>query len=38
MIRVYLVDDQLILRDGLKALLSAAGHAVVGARDRKSVV
>jgi len=31
MIRVYLVDDQLILRDGLKALLSAAGHAVVGA-------
>ena len=31
MTRVYLVDDQLILRDGLTALLQAAGHAVVGA-------
>ena len=29
--RVYLVDDQLILRDGLTALLDAAGHKVVGA-------
>ena len=31
MTRVYLVDDQLILRDGLQALLEAAGHEVVGA-------
>lgn len=30
MTRVYLVDDQLILRDGLHALLEAAGHQVVG--------
>lgn len=31
MTRVYLVDDQLILRDGLQALMEAAGHQVVGA-------
>lgn len=31
MTRVYLVDDQLILRDGLQALLETAGHDVVGA-------
>jgi DNA-binding NarL/FixJ family response regulator len=31
MTRVYLVDDQLILRDGLQALLETAGHEVVGA-------
>ena len=31
MTRIYLVDDQLILRDGLQALLEAAGHEVVGA-------
>ncbi len=31
MTRVYLVDDQLILRDGLQALLESAGHQVVGA-------
>ena len=31
MSRIYLVDDQLILRDGLHALLEAAGHEVVGA-------
>jgi len=31
MTRVYLVDDQLILRDGLQALMEAAGHEVVGA-------
>lgn len=31
MTRVYLVDDQLILRDGLQALLESAGHLVVGA-------
>lgn len=31
MTRVYLVDDQLILRDGLQALLESAGHEVVGA-------
>ena len=31
MSRIYLVDDQLILRDGLQALLEAAGHDVVGA-------
>jgi two-component system, NarL family, invasion response regulator UvrY len=31
MTRVYLVDDQLILRDGLHALLESAGHTVVGA-------
>jgi two-component system invasion response regulator UvrY len=31
MSRVYLVDDQLILRDGLQALLESAGHDVVGA-------
>ena len=30
MTRVYLVDDQIILRDGLHALLEAAGHQVVG--------
>jgi two-component system invasion response regulator UvrY len=31
MTRIYLVDDQLLLRDGLQALLEAAGHQVVGA-------
>lgn len=31
MTRVYLVDDQLLLRDGLHALLETAGHQVVGA-------
>lgn len=31
MSRIYLVDDQLILRDGLQALLESAGHHVVGA-------
>jgi len=31
MTRIYLVDDQLILRDGLHALLETAGHQVVGA-------
>lgn len=31
MTRVYLVDDQLLLRDGLRALLETAGHQVVGA-------
>ena len=30
MTRVYLVDDQIILRDGLHALLESAGHQVVG--------
>lgn len=30
MTRVYLVDDQLLLRDGLHALLASAGHDVVG--------
>ena len=30
MIRIYLVDDQLLLRDGVHALLVAAGHHVVG--------
>ena len=30
MTRVYLVDDQLLLRDGLHALLQTAGHQVVG--------
>jgi two-component system invasion response regulator UvrY len=30
MIRIYLVDDQLLLRDGVHALLVAAGHQVVG--------
>jgi DNA-binding NarL/FixJ family response regulator len=30
MTRIYLVDDQLILRDGLHALLETAGHQVVG--------
>jgi DNA-binding NarL/FixJ family response regulator len=30
MTRVYLVDDQIILRDGLHALLETAGHQVVG--------
>jgi DNA-binding NarL/FixJ family response regulator len=37
MIRVYLVDDQLILRDGLQALLEAAGHEVVGASQDPTV-
>jgi DNA-binding NarL/FixJ family response regulator len=31
MTRIYLVDDQLLLRDGLHALLESAGHHVVGA-------
>lgn len=31
MSRIYLVDDQLLLRDGLHALLESAGHEVVGA-------
>jgi len=30
MARIYLVDDQLLLRDGLHALLLGAGHEVVG--------
>ncbi|HSW06194.1 response regulator transcription factor [Aquabacterium sp.] len=30
MTRIYLVDDQLLLRDGLHALLETAGHDVVG--------
>ena len=30
MTRIYLVDDQLLLRDGLQALLETAGHQVVG--------
>ncbi|WP_284614312.1 response regulator [Aquabacterium humicola] len=30
MTRLYLVDDQLLLRDGLHALLEGAGHEVVG--------
>ncbi|MBI5257986.1 MAG: response regulator transcription factor [Burkholderiales bacterium] len=30
MTRIYLVDDQLLLRDGLHALLQTAGHDVVG--------
>jgi len=30
MSRLYIVDDQLLLRDGLHALLEAAGHTVVG--------
>ena len=30
MTRIYLVDDQLLLRDGLHALLETAGHQVVG--------
>jgi len=30
MSRIYLVDDHLILRDGLRALLEHAGHQVVG--------
>ena len=30
MTRIYLVDDQLLLRDGLHALLKTAGHEVVG--------
>ncbi len=31
MTRIYLVDDQAILRDGLHALLESCGHEVVGA-------
>ena len=27
---LYLVDDHVLVREGLRALLSAAGHAVVG--------
>ena len=30
MSRLYIVDDQLLLRDGLHALLEGAGHTVVG--------
>jgi two-component system invasion response regulator UvrY len=30
MTRLYIVDDQLLLRDGLHALLEGAGHTVVG--------
>ena len=36
MSRIYLVDDQLILRDGLHALLESAGHEVVGASGEPS--
>lgn len=36
MSRIYLVDDQLILRDGLQALLESAGHEVVGASSEPS--
>jgi len=30
MSRLYLIDDHVLVRDGLRALLDAAGHAVVG--------
>ncbi len=30
MSRLYLVDDHLIVREGLRAVLEAAGHAIVG--------
>lgn len=30
MTRLYIIDDQLLLRDGLHALLEGAGHTVVG--------
>jgi len=30
MSRVYLVEDHQIMRDGLRALLEARGHTVVG--------
>lgn len=30
MARIYIVDDQLLLREGLKVLLQSAGHEVVG--------
>ena len=30
MSRIYLVDDHVILRDGLRAVLEAAGHTVLG--------
>jgi len=33
MSRVYLVEDHQIMRDGLRALLEARGHAVVGESD-----
>lgn len=31
--RIYLVDDHAIVRDGLRAMLEAAGHQVVGEAD-----
>lgn len=33
MARIYLVDDHAIVRDGLRAVLQAAGHEVVGESD-----
>ncbi|MCC6850842.1 MAG: DNA-binding response regulator, partial [Rubrivivax sp.] len=30
MSRIYLVDDHAIVRDGLRVVLEAAGHEVVG--------
>jgi two-component system, NarL family, invasion response regulator UvrY len=33
MSRLYLIDDHALIRDGLRALLGAAGHVVVGESD-----
>ena len=33
MARLYLIDDHALIRDGLRALLGAAGHVVVGESD-----
>jgi len=33
MSRLYLIDDHALIRDGLRALLAAAGHVVVGESD-----
>lgn len=34
MSRLYLIDDHALMRDGLRAVLEAAGHEVVGEADR----
>lgn len=32
--RVYLVDDHALVRDGMRAVLEASGHEVVGEADQ----
>ncbi len=37
MARIYIIDDHQMFRDGLRGLLEAAGHAVVGETDQIAV-